>query len=85
MTLKLALICAVTGTVGCWSAPAILLASAYEYHVLGLAAFGKLLKMNVAPALPSTALVAVHVNAENCAWITIGTLLVSVAPQMLAA
>src|SRR4051812_43581743 len=41
--------------------------------------------MLVAPALPSTAVVAVHVNALNCALMTMGWLLVSVAPHRLAA
>src|SRR5882724_6078385 len=42
---------------------------------------GKSLLIKVAPADPSTAAVAVHVNGLNCARIRIGTELVIVAPH----
>src|SRR3954470_18453074 len=65
--------------------PESLLASACGYQVLGLAAPAKSRQMFHAPALPSTAVVAVQVSGSKLARIVMVCVLVSVAPQMSAA
>jgi hypothetical protein len=67
------------------SSPASLLARALGYQVLARGALVKSLQISLAPAEPSTALVAVQDSGWKDAPMRIGTLLVRVAPQMSAA
>src|SRR4249920_2145635 len=82
LTLKRARICAEPR---CWLMPEILFASANEYHVPGKGAPVKSANISVAPALPRTAPLAVHVSGSNVERTEIVIVLVSVAPHLLAA
>src|SRR5450432_913732 len=67
------------------SEPSSLAVSALPNHAPVLVAPGKSRKTSVAPALPRTAAVAVQVRASQVASTRIVTLLVKVAPHLLAA
>src|SRR5206468_8505403 len=67
------------------SSPASLLASALGYQVLARGALVKSRQISLAPAEPSVALVAVQDSGTNEAPMRIVTLLLKVAPQILAA
>src|ERR1044071_1488264 len=73
------------GTSGAGSAPASLLASATGYQVFACCAPGKLEKIRIVPAEPSTADVAVQVSGSTDAASLISARLSSVAPQTSAA
>jgi hypothetical protein len=67
------------------SEPVNALAKAALYQVLLKGAPGKLPEIETAPADPSVAVVGVQERAIQSAFTVIVTLLVRVAPQMLAA
>jgi hypothetical protein len=62
-----------------------MLASACPNQWFATGAPGKLLKMDIAPALPRTADVALQERAAHWARMTMVTPLVSVAPHLFAA